>query len=188
MVWAVSTGSKHRRAVTDCQHSFGDQTCKGTTLLCAVSSCPNRPPESPGDLDQGVLSLGNPQPFHKFLNVTGELRQHIPSRQISFAHWHLSEQLLQLLGWNATPLFQRFTSKPSKMQFQTATTSRLLYMGFVLKHGLLTVSFLPLLPSTGHVIPLCCHICLFPMSLWLFPLRLMPLTFVSSTWKLLLLH
>lgn len=55
VVWAVYTGS-----VTDCQPSFRNQRCKERALLCAVTSCPNRPPESRADLDGGVLCYGKP--------------------------------------------------------------------------------------------------------------------------------
>lgn len=56
---------------------------------------------------EASCALGNPQPFQQLLDCTGEPRQHILSRQISFAHQHLSEQLLQLLAWNANQLFQK---------------------------------------------------------------------------------
>lgn len=48
-------------------------------------------------------------------------------------------------SWVAIPpsCSKMCTSKPSKMQFQTASTSRLLYIGFVSKYRYLIVSFLP---------------------------------------------
>lgn len=130
-------------------------------------------------------ALGN---LPELLSLPGEPGQLIPSRQTSFAHSISQGSCCSCWVEMPPSCSKRFTSKPSKMQLQTASTARLLYMGFVLKHGYLIFSFLPILLSSAHRIPICGHISLFSMSLLLFPLWLMLLTSISCNLILLLLQ
>lgn len=185
VVWVVYTHSKHRQAVTDCQHSFRNQRCKGRTLLCAAISSPHRPPEPPGDLRWGALCSGKPQPFHKLLNFTGDPRQCIPSRQISFAHQQLSEQLL---GWNPTQLFQKMYQQTKQNAISNCLYFQVTLYGLCTKTWIFNSLLPTTLPFSAHIIPISCHICLFSMSLWLFTLWLMLLTSISLNLILLFLH
>lgn len=117
--------------------------------LCSVLS--NAVPTDPQSLlvtpAEEPCALGNPQPFHELLTLTGEPRQHIPSRQASFAHQHLSEQLLQLLGWNSTPLFQKIYQQTKQNALSDCLYFQVTLYGLCIQTWILN-SFLPTHPSS----------------------------------------